>query len=76
VVTAMQVDNHNHFGIRKSKQLLQNLLLATNINKTCSSVFNIDNSSGLRNRLGESRMGKEMFAGDYSYLRTDLPVDG
>lgn len=73
-VTAMQVDNHNHFGIRKSKQLLQNLLFATNINKSYSFVFNIDNSSGLRNRLGESRMGKETFAGDYLYLR--VPTSG
>jgi hypothetical protein len=56
------------------KQLLQNLLLATNINKSCSFGFNIDNSSGLRNRLGEFRIGKEMFAGDYSYLR--VPTSG
>ena len=67
VVPATHIDNHDdHFGISKSKQLLQNLLLGANINKSYAFVFNIDNSSGLRNR--EPRMGKGMFAGDDSDL--------
>lgn len=49
VVPALQGRRHDHFWIRKLKQL-QTLLLGTNINRSYSLVFDIGNSLGLRNR--------------------------